>query len=74
MKPGDLVRYKQRQAIGIVTEVFSDLNPIEPWIRVLFTHPTQTYQWCKRSGLELVKSEEGLVEAPLHDADNSGSL
>jgi len=73
VKPGDLVRYKQRQAIGIVTEVFSDLNPREPWVRVLFTHPAQTYQWCKRSGLELVKSEGGL-EAPLHDAHNSGSL
>lgn len=57
MKPGDLVRMHKHDAIGIVTEIFADLNPKEPWIRVLFTHPTQTYQWCKLSGLELIKQD-----------------
>jgi len=57
MKPGDLVRVSKHGRIGIVTEIFNDLNPKEPWIRVLFTHPTQTYQWCKIAGLELVNSK-----------------
>lgn len=57
MKPGDLVRISKHGSIGIVTELFDDLNPKDPWIRVLFTHPTQTYQWCKLGGLELIKEE-----------------
>ena len=73
MKQGDLVRIFKHNAIGIVTEVFADLNPKEPWIRVLFTHPTQTYQWCKLSGLELITKEGGL-NAPLPGVDASGSL
>ena len=73
MKPGDLVRISKHGAIGIVTEIFADLNPREPWIRVLFTHPSQTYQWCKLSGLVLAKQEEGLVAPPLVNSA-SGSL
>jgi len=76
VKPGDLVRIKKQDinsiAIGIVIEVFNDINPKEPWVRVLFTHPTQTYQWCKRSGLEVVKKEKGPKD-PLLGA-NTGSL
>ena len=37
--------------MGIITEIFDDLDKENPWIRVLFTHPTKTYQWCKKSGL-----------------------
>jgi len=29
------------------------LGDDNPWIRVLFTHPVETYQWCKMSSLEL---------------------
>jgi|TARA_R110002020_G_scaffold398617_1_gene608586 hypothetical protein len=73
MKPGDLVRIFKHGAIGIVTEIFDDLNPKEPWIRVLFTHPTQTYQWCKLSGLEIIEQEETQATGlPNHSA--SGSL
>jgi len=76
LKPGDLVRMHKHGAIGIVTEVFADLNPSDPWIRVLFTHPTQTYQWCKETGLEVLKREEGLEVPPLLGAiiSKSGSL
>ena len=76
MKPGDLVRIKKHDAnsktIGIVIEIFNDINPEEPWVRVLFTHPVQTYQWCKRSGLEVVKKEGAPERTPL--GANTGSL
>jgi len=53
VKPGDLVRSKKFNSIGIIVEVFDDLGDDNPWIRVLFTHPVETYQWCKMSSLEL---------------------
>ena len=59
-------------AIGVVMEIFGDLNPQDPWVRVIFTTPAQTYQWCKQSGLELIK-EGGHKDPPL-GAVNSGSL
>jgi hypothetical protein len=55
---GDLVKVAKGQAMGIVVEVFSDLGPTDPWVRVLFTHPSETYQWVKKSGLRIVTSEE----------------
>ncbi len=60
MKPGDLVTLKKSksQAIGIVTEIFADLSAHEPWVRVLFTHPAETYQWVKISGLMLIEERE----------------
>ena len=72
MKIGDLVRIYKHGAIGVVTEIFDDLNPQDPWIRVAFTHPAQTYQWCKRSGLQVIK--EGDPTDPLPGADYTGSL
>tara|TARA_Y100000034_G_C6735029_1_gene325890 strand:+ start:565 stop:777 length:213 start_codon:yes stop_codon:yes gene_type:complete len=60
VKPGDLVKAKKHGAMGIVTEIFADLNSDDPWIRVLFTHPSQTYQWCKMKGLEVMKRKEEL--------------
>ncbi len=73
MKPGDLVRILKHGGIGIITEIFDDLNPNEPWVRVLFTHPAQTYQWCKASGLELLKKDHDHTATRTgHDA--SGSL
>ena len=60
-------------AIGVVMEIFGDLNPHDPWIRVAFTHPAQSYQWCKQSGLELVKEKGGHKDPPL-GAITSGSL
>ena len=57
MKPGDLVKSKKFNSMGVIVEIFSDLDSKNPWVRVLFTHPKETYQWCKESGLELLKKE-----------------
>ena len=57
MEPGDLVKLTKRKAIGIVTEVFGDLDPDNPWVRVLFTHPHDVYQWCKKDGLLLISKK-----------------
>ena len=59
MKPGDLVKSKKFNSVGVILEVFNDLDPDNPWVRVLFTHPKETYQWCRVNGLEILKSEEG---------------
>ena len=72
MNIGDLVRIYKHGAIGVVTEIFDDLNPKDPWIRVAFTHPSHTYQWCKESGLEVIK--EGDHKGPPHDGVRTGSL
>jgi hypothetical protein len=74
MKPGDLVRSTRYGRMGIVVEIFDDLNKDNPWVRVLFTYPAQTYQWCKMSGLlPPIKGEN--VSSPLSGALKiSGSL
>ena len=72
VKIGDLVRVYKHGAIGVVTEIFDDLNPKDPWIRVAFTHPSHTYQWCKRSGLEVIKERDH--KGPLPGVDYTGSL
>lgn len=60
MKQGDLVKaIKHNNSIGIVMEVFSDLNSENPWVRVLFTHPSKTYRWVKEDGLKLIKERDG---------------
>ena len=75
VEPGDLVKSKQHDRMGIVVEVFKDLDADNPWIRVLFTHPVQTYQWCKAEGLEVIKKKEGDVcPPPLDTTSRSGSL
>lgn len=76
MKPGNLVRSSKSNHIGIVVDIFDDLDPADPWIRVLFTHPTYSSQWCKKSVLVIIKKEEGgSVGPPLPDAlSRSGSL
>jgi|TARA_R100000008_G_scaffold36373_1_gene20731 FAD/FMN-containing dehydrogenase len=72
MKIGDLVRVYKHGAIGIITEVFADLGPADPWIRVAFTHPAPQHQWVKATGLELIK--EGSPSGSLPGAVTSGSL
>jgi hypothetical protein len=60
VKSGDLVREsRQHNAIGIVTEIFGDLDPKDPWVRVLFSSPVRTYRWCKMSSLTEASKEEG---------------
>ncbi len=53
---GDLVRTKKGGRLGIVTEIFADLDPLNPWVRIRWTHPKDTYEWCKMSGLLLVRA------------------
>jgi len=72
MKKGDLVRVYKHGAIGLVVELFDDLDSEDPWVRVAFTHPNPTTQWVKRSGLEIIK--EGGRKDPLPGAKMSGSL
>ena len=76
MRSGDLVKTGKTNAIGIVVDIFGDLNPEDPCVRVLFTHPQQTYRWCKMSSLTVVKGEEGdTMVLPLQGAlTTSGSL
>jgi hypothetical protein len=66
MKLGDLVKsVKHPNSIGIIIEIFDDLGEDNPWIRVLYTHPSETYQWVKMSGLELITEEDkGGVDPP----------
>jgi hypothetical protein len=72
VKIGDLVRIYKHGAIGVVTDIFDDLNPKDAWIRVAFTHPSATYQWCKESGLELIKERD--PKDPLPGGTHTGSL
>jgi|TARA_Y100000310_G_scaffold241334_1_gene245267 rRNA processing protein Gar1 len=58
MTRGDLVRSKKYNSIGIIVEIFGDLDPKNPWIRVMFTQPSKIFQWCKRNDLELLNKEE----------------
>ena len=72
MKIGDLVRVYRHGAIGIIADIFDDLDPENPWVKVMFTSPKQTYQWCKVSGIEIIK-ERGHKD-PLRGNNVSGSL
>tara|TARA_R110000823_G_scaffold196143_3_gene327496 strand:- start:152 stop:382 length:231 start_codon:yes stop_codon:yes gene_type:complete len=76
MKSGDLIKSRKSTTIGIVVDIFGDLNPGDPWVRVLFTHPTHVYRWCKMSSLTIVQKKEGdQIDPLLQDAvTSSGSL
>ena len=65
MKVGDLVRWSKTDQIGIVLDIFGDLDPDDPWVRVMFQRTDQqTFQWCKMSWLSLV-TKEGAETDPL---------
>ena len=77
MKPGDLVRAIKSDRIGIIVEIFSDLDVNNPWIRVRWTHPHKLFEWCKPQGLVLANSDKkqrGLESPPCDGAEKSGSL
>ena len=62
---GDLVQTKKGGRLGIVTEIFADLDPSNPWVRIRWTHPKDTYEWCKMSGLLPVSTtDKGDTKAP----------
>jgi len=66
VKVGDLVESIKHGVMGIVVEIFDDLNPESPWVRVLFTTPVETFRWCKKDSLvRATKKEEARVaQAP----------
>jgi hypothetical protein len=74
IQKGDLVRSIKYRAMGIVVEVFPDLDEDNPWFRIHFTSGTLSgsSQWCKLAGLEIMKKGDG--KAPLLGANKSGSL
>ncbi|MDP7059342.1 MAG: hypothetical protein QF416_02590 [Candidatus Marinimicrobia bacterium] len=51
IKVGDLVQARKGGRLGIVSEIFADLDPSNPWVRIRWTHPKETFEWCKMSGL-----------------------
>ena len=58
MKVGDLVRWSKTDQIGIVLDIFGDLDPDDPWVRVMFQRTDQqTFEWCKISSLDPIKKE-----------------
>jgi hypothetical protein len=77
VKPGDLVKTRKGiDQLGFVVEIFADLDKNNPWVRVLFTHPVETYRWCKKEGLIVIQQKEGdQYDPPLIGAGSeSGSL
>ncbi len=56
--PGDLVKDKRGGRLGIIVEIFGDLNPKDAWVRVRWTTPYNSYEWCKQSGLILINNQD----------------
>tara|TARA_R110002074_G_scaffold349387_4_gene519831 strand:- start:902 stop:1093 length:192 start_codon:yes stop_codon:yes gene_type:complete len=54
---GDLVRLVKSNNIGLAIEIFGDLDPGNPWVRVAFSQHKLAARWCKASGLEIIKKE-----------------
>tara|TARA_R100000808_G_scaffold9063_1_gene25172 strand:+ start:1764 stop:2039 length:276 start_codon:yes stop_codon:yes gene_type:complete len=77
IKLGDLVSVQagKTNAIGIVVEIFDDLSKPDPWVRIRFTHPHHSYQWCKYQALTIVsKEKESQNDPPSPSVNPSGSL
>ena len=58
IKTGDLVKSIKHDAIGVVAEIFGDLDPKNPWVRVIFTERSPHSQWCRLNGLLLITKEK----------------
>jgi len=58
LHPGDLVKAKKGDRLGIVVEVFGDLDPGNPWVRVRWSSPHNSFEWCKQAGLVPVNKKE----------------
>jgi len=55
MKIGDLVQSnKLDKKVGVIVDIFGDLNPNDPWVRVRWTSPEAAFEWCKINGLSLL--------------------
>ena len=68
MKKGDLVRWAKTSQIGVVIDMFGDLDPENPWVQVVFHGKNQHTQWCKKDSLVVIK-KEGAVSDPSLGAD-----
>tara|TARA_R110002020_G_scaffold387296_2_gene597993 strand:- start:44 stop:265 length:222 start_codon:yes stop_codon:yes gene_type:complete len=63
---GDLVQARKGGRLGIVAEIFDDLDPNNPWVRIRWTHPKETFEWCKMEGLlPVAKTDKRDSKAPL---------
>ena len=75
MKPGSLIRSLKGDRLGIVIEVFGDLDPDNPWVRVRWTTPKNTFEWCKYNGLILITNKKEDTRSSFSSAPSgSGSL
>ena len=78
MRLGDLVKSKKHpDTIGIVTEIFDDINEDNPWVKVVFTGAAKSSQWFKKDSLIVInkKEEEDKKPLPLSGVTSeSGSL
>jgi len=59
VKPGDLVKSNRFvNKVGVVVDIFGDLNPEDPWVRVRWTIPVHSFEWCKQQGLSIISKNE----------------
>jgi|TARA_Y100000310_G_scaffold328205_1_gene395940 hypothetical protein len=59
MKIGDLVtHHKDTSRMGCVIDIFADLDEEDPWIRIRWTMPVETWEWSKRSGLVIISENQ----------------
>ena len=56
--PGDLVKDKRGVRLGIIVEIFGDLNPKDAWVRVRWTTSDNSFEWCKQSGLIPINNQD----------------
>jgi|TARA_R110000824_G_scaffold11268_2_gene49210 hypothetical protein len=75
MKPGNLIQSLKGDRLGIVIEIFGDLDPDNPWVKVRWTTPNNTFEWCKRNGLLLATNKKEDTKSSFSGAvSESGSL
>ncbi|MAF43125.1 MAG: hypothetical protein CMI54_03000 [Parcubacteria group bacterium] len=75
MKSGDLIQSIKGGRLGIIIEIFGDLDPGDPWVRVQWTAPYNSFEWCKQSGILLASNKKGTTKVPFSGATcESGSL
>jgi mannose/cellobiose epimerase-like protein (N-acyl-D-glucosamine 2-epimerase family) len=59
MEIGDLVRSnKFDNKVGVIVEIFGDLDPENPWVRIRWTSPNHSFEWCKQEGLEIISKKK----------------
>jgi rRNA processing protein Gar1 len=57
MQVGDLVKsVKFPEKVGVVVDIFGDLDPDNPWVRIRWTSPAHSFEWCKQQGLAVLSA------------------